>query len=249
MEAGKSKISQLKKENSVEPEPMSPKDFARSIVTIGKDVLATLPAAEYKGEIKLIDKAEKVKAAIMDLRNAPIIGFDTETRPSFRKGQQYNVSLIQLASPERCYLFRTNEIGYPSDLISLLEDPEKVKVGLSIHDDFHNLKRVTEVEPQGFVDLQCFVKDYKIADNSLSRVYGILFGERISKGQRLTNWEATELSEAQQCYAALDAYACIRIYNYLKEGKFDPLKSPYLTLPPEPSQEDLEICSNEPSQV
>ena len=219
---------------------LTPEEFDRAYVTISKEELATLPAAEYPGKIFLVDSPGKVAEAISKLKSADIIGFDTETRPSFKKGQLYNVSLIQLATPDSCFLFRTNEIGYPKELIDLLENPDILKVGLSIHDDFHNLRRVTEIEPQGFIDLQTFVKNYKIADNSLSRLYGILFGKRISKGQRLTNWEAGDLSESQQSYASLDAYACIRIYEYLKKGSFNPRKSKYLTLPAPPEEETEE---------
>ena len=222
---------------------MSDQNFNRAIVTIPKEELCTLPAAEFKGKISLVDTLDKVSPAIKALKKASVIGFDTETRPSFKKGLTYNVSLIQLATPDCSYLFRTNIIGFPDELIKILEDPNLLKVGLSIHDDFHNLRRIIEIEPQGFIDLQSFVKDYKIADNSLSRLYGILFGQRISKGQRLTNWEAAELSESQQAYAALDAQACIKIYNYLKEGNFNPFKSPYLTFPPEP-EEKLEQEEN-----
>lgn len=211
---------------------MTPEEYKRSIVTISKDKLATLPAAEYKGKISVVDDYNKLTEAITQIKKSTVIGFDTETRPSFKKGLYYNVGLIQLATNDCTYLFRTNIIGYPKELITILEDPEILKVGLSIHDDFHNLKKVAEFEPHGFIDLQSFVKEYKIADNSLSRVYGILFDKRISKAQRLSNWESAELSEAQMAYASLDAWACIVIYDYLKNGKFDPKSSKYLTLPP-----------------
>ena len=217
---------------------MTSEEYQKSIVTIGKDALAKLPAAEYPGEIIVVDDEGRLKEAVESLRKSKMIGFDTETRPSFRKGVQYNVALIQLATPEKCYLFRTNEIGYPKELMEILEDPGITKIGLSLHDDFHNLHKVTEFAPNGFIELQQFVKDYKIADNSLSRVYGILFGKRISKGQRLSNWEASELTELQQAYAAMDAYACIRIYKYLKEGNFNPRESRYLYLPPDPEPQE-----------
>lgn len=219
---------------------MTPEEYQKAIITIDKNKLSTLPAAEYKGNVKLIKNKSALEEAVKHLKLSKIIGFDTETRPSFKKGLCYNVALIQLATPECCYLFRTNEIGYPKELISILEDPNLLKVGLSIHDDFHNLRRTVDINPAGFIDLQQYVKEFKIADNSLSRLYGILFGERISKGQRLTNWESPELSDAQQRYAAMDAYACIRIYEYLQEGKFDPRKSQYLTSPPEPIVEEEE---------
>ncbi len=203
----------------------------QATVTITKDQLAQLPAASFLGSIKLIDRPEDVDQAIDDLKAARIIGFDTETRPSFKKGHLHHVSLMQLATPTTCYLFRINHIGLVQGIIDILQDPELLKVGLSIHDDFHSLRRITPIEPAGFVDLQQYVKQYKIADNSLSRIYGILFGERISKGQRLTNWEADILSPAQQAYAALDAMACIKIYTHLSSGAFYPYTSPYLVFP------------------
>lgn len=221
---------------------MTPEERERAIVTIGKERLASLPAASYAGKIKVVDELSQVSEAVSALKKSPVIGFDTETRPSFKKGQCYNVALVQLATPSCCYLFRTNIIGYPEELISLLEDPHKLKVGLSLHDDFHNLRKVADMEPAGFIDLQQFVKQYRIADNSLSRIHAILFGERISKGQRLTNWEADKLTEAQQAYASLDASACIRIYRHLKDDGFDPLASQYLTVPeiPSPAEEDAQ---------
>ena len=213
---------------------MEPENFENATVTISKDELADLPAEDFRGEIIVVDTIEKVTPAVEEILAADVIGFDTETRPSFKRGQSYNVALIQLSTPEKCYLFRTNLIGYPKELMRVFEDPNILKVGLSIRDDFHNLRKVNNIEPQSFIDLQSFVKSYKISDNSLSRLYAILFGKRISKSQRLTNWEANPLSEAQKIYAALDAFACIKIYKYLKEGNFDPLKSPYLTFHPTP---------------
>lgn len=213
---------------------MEPENFENATVTISKDELADLPAEDFRGEIIVVDTIEKVTPAVEEILAADVIGFDTETRPSFKRGQSYNVALIQLSTPEKCYLFRTNLIGYPKELMRVFEDPNILKVGLSIRDDFHNLRKVNNIEPQSFIDLQSFVKSYKISDNSLSRLYAILFGKRISKSQRLTNWEANPLSEAQKIYAALDAFACIKIYKYLKEGNFDPLKSPYLTFHPDP---------------
>lgn len=218
---------------------MDPENFDKAIVTISKERLAALPPEEFRGEIIVIDSLEKVASAVEEIRAADVIGFDTETRPSFKRGQTFNVALVQLCTPHKCYLFRTNLIGYPKELIKLFEDPDILKVGLSIRDDFHNLRKVNDIEPRGFVDLQNFVKEFKIADNSLSKLYAILFGKRISKSQRLTNWEALPLTEAQKNYAALDAYACIKIYEYLKEGNFDPTISPYLTFPPDP--ENIEI--------
>ena len=183
-----------------------------------KEELAALPAAPFEGNIRLIDKEEDVARAVAALRSSDIVGFDTETRPNFKKGQNHRVSLIQLSTRSTCYLFRINKIGLHAELRALLEDPDMLKVGLSLHDDFHNLRIISELNPAGFIDLQKYVGKIGIEEKSLAKIYGIMFGKRISKGQRLTNWEADELSEAQQRYAALDAMACIEIYERVNEN-------------------------------
>lgn len=197
-------------------------------ISISKQQLAALPAAQYPGTIIVVDQLDKVDSAIARLRDCDLIGFDTETRPSFKKGHSYNVSLMQLSSTKECFLFRLNKIGFPDKLKELLEDENQVKVGLSIHDDFRNLHKTYEFEPRGFIELQQFVTKWNIIDKSLSKLYGILFGKRLSKSQRLSNWEAEQLVDSQQHYAALDALACVRIYKHLEEGKFDPSSSKYI---------------------
>lgn len=200
----------------------------RRIVSIAKDDLANLPAASFDGNIILVDSEQAAADAVRELMNEEIIGFDTETKPSFKRGQSNKVALLQLSTHNTCYLFRLNHIGVTEPVKRLLEDENILKIGLSIHDDFHNLRKICDLNPGGFIDLQQYVKDYMIADNSLSRIFAILFDLRISKGQRLSNWEAEELTPHQQGYAALDAFACIKIYEYLKEGNFNPLSSAYL---------------------
>lgn len=204
-------------------------------VTISKQQLAELPAAQFEGEIYVVDKTADIPSAVAILRESDVIGFDTETRPSFKKGQTNTVSLLQLSTRKKCFLFRLNHTGLTQPLIDILQDPDLLKIGVSIHDDFHNLNKISHIDPAGFIDLQNYVKGYKIADNSLSRIYAILFGKRISKGQRLTNWEADTLTTSQQSYAALDAMACVNIYDHLFSGIFKPEASPYLVeILPEP---------------
>ncbi|MDE7108374.1 MAG: 3'-5' exonuclease domain-containing protein 2 [Muribaculaceae bacterium] len=210
---------------------MSQSTPPNAIVTIPKEKLAALPTTHFEGEIIVIDKAEQVEEAVNVLRQETIIGFDTETRPSFRKGHLNKVALVQLSTHTRCYLFRINLIGLVQPLIDILEDESILKIGLSTHDDFHNLNKLQIIQPAGFVELQNYVKEFRIADNSLAKIYAILFGLRVSKGQRLTNWEAETLTSAQQHYAALDAKACIQIFEFLKSGAFVPEDSPYLTVP------------------
>ncbi len=197
-------------------------------ISISKEELVLLPAARFDGRILVVDTLTGLEKALADLRSCKIIGFDTETKPCFKKGQANQVSLVQLATPTTCYLIRINKIGLDRGLVELLEDENILKVGLSIHDDFHNLRKLGDLEPEGFVELQTFVKAFNIVDNSLTRIYAVIFGKRISKGQRLTNWEADELTKAQQAYAALDAAACLRIHDTLSLGNFHPESSPYL---------------------
>lgn len=208
-------------------------------VSISKQQLASLPAAQFQGTITIVDTPDSVESAVLRLRESDLIGFDTETRPSFKKGQAYHVALLQLSSDNECFLFRLNKIGMPDALKELLEDKDMQKVGLSLHDDFRNLHKKYDFEPQGFIELQQFVTGWNIIDKSLSKLYGILFGKRISKSQRLSNWEAEQLAEAQQNYAALDAQACVKIYKYLKEGLFDPEGSAYRIDTPEEEENSL----------
>lgn len=207
-------------------------------LSISKADLAQLPPADYFGNIHLIDSIEKVDDAVAALRNSAIIGFDTETRPSFKKGQSHQVALLQLSNHTECFLFRLNKIGLPESVKNILEDESLLKIGVSLHDDFHNLHRIYTLNPSGFIDLQPFVKQFGIVDNSLSRIYGILFDRRISKGQRLTNWEADRLTPQQQAYAAFDALSCIQIYEYLQSGQFNPYDSKYIVVPELPSTEN-----------
>lgn len=195
--------------------------------SILKAELAELPAESFKGRITVVDTREKAVEAARVLAQSPVIGFDTETKPSFRRGERHTVALLQLSTPDHSFLFRLNMIGMPDEVVGILENRGILKIGLSIHDDFLNLHKCFRFNPDGFIDLQNYVKEFNIADNSLSRIYGILFGKRISKGQRLSNWEAPKLTVHQQEYAALDALACLVIYNHLREKGFDYTQSPY----------------------
>ena len=217
----------------------------RYVVSIGKEAIAAMPVKTYPAGIRVIDTPEQAQEAITDLSHEKIVGFDTETRPSFRKGHLHKVALMQISTAECCYLFRLNKIGIDT-VRPFLENPEVLKIGLSVHDDFNALRRSGNLEPGGFIDLQQVVKKFDISDISLQKIYAIIFGERISKSQRLSNWEADRLSDAQQAYAALDAWACLHIYNYLKQGEFDPVASPYrhIFVPDNPTGKHLPAANN-----
>lgn len=194
---------------------------------ISKETVHALPEVHYPGKVILIDSAAKARDAVAYLLKQPQIGFDTETRPSFQKNHRYKVSLVQLSVPGECFLFRLKQIGSLDGLMSIFENPAIQKIGLSLKDDFHSLAKLCEFTPAGFVELQTFVKEYEIADNSLQKIFALIFGQRISKNQRLTNWEAAELTPGQQSYAAIDAWACVEIYNHLMAGRFHPEECPY----------------------
>ncbi len=205
-------------------------------LTISKQAVAELPTVEFNGAITMVETPEQLEAALADLCTHTLVGFDTETKPSFKKGCVNKVALMQLSTDTHNYLIRLNKLGIPATLRQFLENPAITKVGLSIHDDFNVMRRTEPLDPQGFIELQNFVKEYAIADCSLQKIYAIVFGRRISKRQRLTNWEAPALTPQQQMYAALDSWACLHIYRYLLDGKFDPASSPYRAPEPEPAQ-------------
>jgi ribonuclease D len=188
-------------------------------LTITKEQIAELPIEKFEGKIVVVDHKEKLADAMNYLSVQPALGFDTETKPAFKRGQFHNVALLQLATEDTCYLFRLNKIGYPDELESIMVNQAIRKIGLSLRDDFAAIHKRSVRQPENFIDLQVFVDKFGIEDNSLQKIYAILFGKKISKSQRLSNWETHELTPAQQSYAAIDAWACLRIYNHLTNTK------------------------------
>ena len=186
---------------------------------IAKADIAQMPVDLFGGRIIVIHSKVDVEKAVSYLRNFNIVGVDTETRPSFAKGKTYEVSLLQVSTEDTCFLFRLNYIGMPDALVELLQDERILKVGLSLRDDIQSLNRRHSFEPGGFLDLQHYVKSLGMEAQSLQKIFALLFGKKISKSQRLTNWEADVLTDRQKGYAATDAWACVRIYNYLEELK------------------------------
>jgi ribonuclease D len=186
---------------------------------ISKQEIAAMPHVLFNGKIITIDTLEQVDDAVNDLRQHPLLGIDSETRPTFRKGEMNKVALLQISTDDDCYLFRLNKIGIPSAIVSLLEDEKIMKIGLSLKDDLLSLNRRQILHPQNWMDLQNVVKFFGIKDQSLQKIYANLFGQKISKGQRLTNWEAVDLSEGQKRYACTDAWTCLKIYRFLQQLK------------------------------
>lgn len=178
-----------------------------------KHAIANLPRATFEGNIIVVDSLDKVEDAVDYLLGQEILGVDTETRPSFKKGVIYPVGLLQVSSLDACFLFRLNKIGMPPAIIRLLTDKTVTKVGLSWHDDLCQLHRRSKFEPGLFVDIQDVASAFGVEDMSLQKLFANLFHMKISKAQRLSNWDAAELRESQQVYAATDAWACILLYQ------------------------------------
>ena len=186
---------------------------------ITKETINSLPIIHFEGEISIIDDALKVGPAIEALRKHSIVGIDTETKPTFAKGRRNKISLIQISTLEHCYLFRLNHIDFPKPLIDFLTDDKIKKIGLALRDDMNGLNRHRKFKPSNTVDLQNIVKSYGIMELGLQKIYAIVFGQKISKSQQLSNWENHELTEQQQRYAATDAWACLRVYLKLQKEK------------------------------
>lgn len=182
--------------------------------TITPEELEKLPVAEFSGEILVVDKIdERYHAAIDYLKTLKIIGFDTETKPNFVANSKRNkVALLQLSGRDKACIFRLNSIGLTEDLKKILSSGRIIKVGAAITDDIRGLKVHGAFNVRGFVDLQSIAENWGIQEKSVRKMAAIILGMRVSKSQQLSNWEAKELSRAQQVYAAIDAWVCQKMY-------------------------------------
>lgn len=184
-------------------------------VTISKEEINSLPLASFEGEVNLIIEPKKVIKAFDEITSHEVVGFDTETRPSFHKGQRYDVSLLQLALPEKVFLFRLNHTGITKEMISFLENDEILKAGIGLRDDIKALQKLEKFNADGFVELSSIAKSKGLQVESVKKLAGLVLGFRISKSAQTSNWEAPTYSEKQISYAATDAWVCLRLYNSL----------------------------------
>ena len=184
-----------------------------------KDLIQWLPLAAFGGEVIVVDTPEKVEEAVEYLSKQNAIGVDTESRPSFTRGVHYPTALLQIATEERCYLFRLTHIGMPQALADLFANPKITKVGLAFKDDIAGLRRRRDFKPANCIDLQTIVSKYGILDMGLQKIFAICFGRKISKAQQLTNWENSHLTPDQARYASTDAWATLLIYKDIMQTK------------------------------
>jgi ribonuclease D len=184
--------------------------------TIDNDTVASLPAARFAGRIVIVDKNEQIEEACNDLKRYDVIGFDTETRPSFRAGVSYKVGLLQLSTPDTCYLFRLSHIRLDNRILKILGSRQILKIGADVTGDIRALHALRNFHADGFVDLQVEASRWGIEEKSLRKLSAIVLNMRVSKAQRLSNWEAEILTQQQQEYAATDAWVCIEIMKELQ---------------------------------
>ena len=186
---------------------------------ITREEIDLLPLTHFKGKITVIDNNLQIAKAVKVLRKSPVVGIDTETKPCFKKGRYNKMSLMQIATLEHCFLFRLHFIDFTDELIDFLTDKNIRKVGIALGNDIVGLKKLHNFRLANTLDLQSVIKSYGIMELGLQKIYAILFGEKISKSQQLSNWENAKLTKQQQRYAATDAWACLKIYLRILDEK------------------------------
>ena len=181
-----------------------------------KAKISTLPRVLFKGRIVVVLTEHDADKAVRYLLSQPILGVDTETRPSFKKGETHQVALLQVSSYDVCFLFRLNQLGMSPSVKRLLEDTRVPKIGLSLRDDLLSLHKLADFNAGYFIDLQDHMREIGVEDLSLQKLYANFFAQKISKREQLTNWEADILQDKQKLYAATDAWSCIMLYEELQ---------------------------------
>ena len=189
------------------------------LIKIDNEALEALPSRQFAGRITLVEEEHDIARACNYLLSCPVLGFDTETRPAFTAGTRNKVALLQLSSADECFLFRLCKVRLDKAVLKVLSEPRILKVGAAVRDDLKALQALRHFRPGGFVDLQHIIRDYGIDELGLRKMAAAVLGYKISKAQRLSNWEAAELTTAQQLYAATDAWVSREIYMKLKDEK------------------------------
>ncbi len=189
---------------------------------VTREEVKQLQPGRFTGEVMILDRKSGVPGEVIrEMKNCNLLGFDTETRPSFKKGRKNKLALLQFANDQKAYLIRCNQIGIPGPILDILRNPEILKVGVAIRDDIRGLQKFTLFEPRGFIELQDYVSRFGIENNGLRGIAANVLKIKISKSQQLSNWENNGLTDAQVIYAATDAWACHQIYQNLSAYEDD----------------------------
>lgn len=187
---------------------------------ITKEDIRKLPLLAFDGAIHVVESEKDCSDAVQELTNQKILGFDTEKKPTFRKGEYNPTAMIQLSSIDQAFLFRLNKIGYPKPLFDLMGNPNVTKLGISIDDDIKELEKLSRFNPSGFQDVNDIAKAIGVKHIGVKKLAAIFLNQRISKGQQTSNWENETLTASQQRYAATDAWICLRIYQEIANNGF-----------------------------
>jgi len=195
--------------------------------TISSEEIAHLPIRRYEGEVCVVATAEELERAMADLRQERVVGFDTETRPSFHKGEDYLPCLVQLATARRVYLWQLQRLDFSHALAELLGNPDLIKTGVALAGDIGQLKRLFRLQSAAVVDLGHVARRHGNRQTGLRNLAALFLGARIPKGARTTNWSVPRLSPAQIRYAATDAWAGRELYLcFEKLGLLAPADAP-----------------------
>ncbi len=184
---------------------------------ISREELEQLPLRAYSGKVSIITDAAQLNKTFKELRHHEHIGFDTETKPTFKRGEWHPVALMQIATTEKVYLIRTTHTGLNEEVLHFMEDAGIMKAGIALRDDLHELRKLKLFQPKGFLELGNMAKTIGIEQQGLKNLAGILLGFRISKNMQVSNWEAKELTEKQVIYAATDAWVCLELFKKLHD--------------------------------
>lgn len=182
---------------------------------ITKEQIEELPYSHFEGNIIVVEDPSQFSSILPIINGAKCLGFDTETKPTFKKGKKNKVALLQLSTREHAVLIRTQKVGVPKEILKIFQNPEICKVGVAIKDDLLALQKLHKFKPEGFIELQQYVEQFNIEDKALKKLAANILNIRISKSQQTSNWENGALTENQQIYAATDAWVCYKIYQKL----------------------------------
>ncbi|MBL6447217.1 3'-5' exonuclease domain-containing protein 2 [Fulvivirga sp. 29W222] len=184
--------------------------------TISSEEINELELQRYEGKVHIITQPDQAAKVMQKIANEKVVGFDTETKPAFKKGEYNHVSLIQIATSTEVFLIRVNLTGLTNEIIAFLSNKKLVKIGVALRDDIKDLRKLRDFTPAGFTELNKIVKSIGIESNGLRKLAAIILGFRISKSAQISNWESEKLSDKQVNYAATDAWVCIEMYRELE---------------------------------
>jgi ribonuclease D len=196
---------------------------AVDIKSMTPEEILQLPIREYRGPVRMVSSERELEQAVRELRLEKVVGLDTETRPTFKKGEFYLPSLVQIAASSAVYLFQLKKMDFSAALTELFENARLIKAGIGLKDDFKNLNKVFPFVPQNVVDLSFAARAQGFQQSSVRSLAGQLLGFRVTKGTATSNWANAHLSPKQISYAATDAWVCRELFlrfqqlNYLDD--------------------------------